>query len=114
MHDCLPQNFAQQDVEDFDPNDFNLRPNGPKQKLFGDQHGFWTGNAWEAFFHFRKTRSDLFMTTVDTDWGVGVIIPSGTQELITGDSTYEYFESHKNEILNLISCEQYVNWINNL
>lgn len=115
MHDCLPQNFAQQDVVDFDPTDYRLRPNGPKQKLFGDEHGFWTGNAWEAFLHFRKTNPNIYMTTVDTDWGVGVIIPNKNQDLLTTtDEDFRYFELNKKQILNLISCEQYINLINSL
>lgn len=115
MHDCLPQNFQQQDVEDFDPNDFNLRPNGPKRKLFGDQYGYWTGNSWKSFLHYRKTRNDLYMTVVDTDWGVGVIFPNKKQDLLTiTDESFEYFSNHKQEILNLISCQSYVELINNL
>ncbi len=115
MHDCLPLNEAQQDVVDFDPNDFNLRPNGPKRKLFGDHQAFWTGNAWGAFAHFRATRADLYMATVDTDWGVGVIIPGKSQTLWTGPrSTYQDFVANRNALMNVISVQQYIDLINSL
>lgn len=115
MHDCLPLNEAQQDVMDFDPTDFNLRPNGPKQKLFGDHQAFWTGNAWQAFAHFRRTRPDLFMVTVDTDWGVGVIFPHRSQELWQGEGTsYEYFNANRRALMNVITPEQYIQLIQSI
>jgi hypothetical protein len=115
MHDCLPQSEPQQDVVDFDPTDFNLRPNGPKRKLFGDHQGFWTGNAWEAFVHFRRTRPDLYMTTVDTDWGVGVIFPNRSQELWNGQGNgFEYYQANRNPLMNVISVEQYIQLIQSI
>jgi len=115
MHDCLPLNEAQQDVVDFDPSDFNLRPNGPTKKLFGDNQAFWTGNAWSAFAHFRRTRSDLLMYTVDTDWGVGVILPNRSQSLWQGgDDNYQYLDANRAALMNVISVNQYVEIINSL
>jgi hypothetical protein len=115
MHDCLPLNEAQQDVVDFDPTDFNLRPNGPKRKLFGDHQAFWTGNAWKAFAHYRATRADLYMATVDTDWGVGVIIPGKSQTLWTGDrETYQHFVANRQALMNVISVQQYIDLIQSL
>lgn len=115
MHDCLPQSEIQQDVVDFDPNDFNLRPNGPKRKLFGDHNGFWTGNAWEAFAHFRRTRPDLYMATVDTDWGVGVVFPNRSQEVWKGDgSGFAYYQANRNALMNVISVQQYIQLIQSI
>lgn len=115
MHDCLPLNEAQQDVADFDPNDFNLRPNGPKQKLFGDNQGFWTGDAWKAFAHFRRTRADLFMVTVDTDWGVGVIFPHREQELwVGGDESYAYLDANRRGLMNVVDVPQYIQLIQSI
>jgi hypothetical protein len=115
MHDCLPLNEAQQDVDGFDPNDFNLRPNGPLRKNFGDSQGFWTGDAWKAFAHFRRTRRDLFMVTVDTDWGVGVVFPHREQELwVGGDDSFSYFNSNRARLMNTIDVQQYIQLIQSI
>jgi hypothetical protein len=115
LHDCCPYNEGQQIVDGFDVSDSNVAGNGKDKKIFGDPPGIWTGDVWKAFFHFRKTRSDFYMTTVDTDFGVGLIIPNRYQELLKhGEETYKYFEEHRKSILNLISCSEYFSFINTL
>lgn len=52
MHDCLPLTFEEQTPERTQWN--------------------WTGDAWRAFAYFRQF-SNLFMFTVDTDHGLGII-----------------------------------------
>jgi hypothetical protein len=78
-----------------------LPPNKKAQEVPRVQ-GEWTGDCWMAFVWLRATRPDLFMYTINTDYGVGVIQP-GQQELITisENITYENFERNKTAWLNL-------------
>lgn len=70
--------------------------------------GQWTGTCWKAFVELRKTRDDLFMAVVDTDFGCG-LITRGKQELIKIEEplTYQLLESERKELLNLISIDQF-------
>lgn len=78
-----------------------LPPNKPAQQVPRVQ-GEWTGDCWMAFVWLRATRADLTMFTINTDYGVGVIM-KGQQDLINvGENiTYENFERNKNKWLNL-------------
>ena len=58
MHDCLPMTFEEQT---------------PERTTWN-----WTGDVWRAFAYFRQME-DLFMFTVDTDHGLG-IIKKGSQK----------------------------------
>jgi hypothetical protein len=73
----------------------------------------WNGDVWKAILHFRKTRKDLQICTINTDYGLGVIVP-GEQSLyedITwpniADYTYEYFDKNRLEILNLVTVNEF-------
>lgn len=71
----------------------------------------WTGDCWRAFLKLRTEREDLEMCVVDSDWGVGIIRP-GKQALIKLDKplseiTYEDYEEHKREWLNVISVDEF-------
>jgi hypothetical protein len=74
--------------------------------------GNWTGDVWKAFGHFRRTRSDLQMLTVDTDFGVG-IIQRGEQELfpIEGDFDWQFLCQNRTKLLNLKSVEEFLQWV---
>jgi predicted O-methyltransferase YrrM len=89
MHDCLPTSKRMQEI--------------PLQEQCE-----WTGDTWKAFVEFRKTRSELTMHTVDTDWGCG-IITIGAQDCISVDSklTYENYLINKKEWLNVISVDKF-------
>lgn len=99
MHDCLPE------LEVHQNND------GIKEDAFFSGRD-WTGDAWKVFFLLRKTNPNVFMVTVNADWGVGVILPDKTQQLVEdGEETFEYFLANKERIMNIISCEEYFEWI---
>ena len=77
----------------------------------------WNGDVWKAILHFRKTRSDLQMCTINTDYGLGVIAP-GEQDIYenndyenVADYTYEFFDKNRVEILNLVSFDQFISWV---
>lgn len=77
-----------------------------------NKHGDWNGDVWKAFLDLRRTRNDLEMFTVDTDFGCGVV-RFGNADLYTENTedsslfSWEYFKAHRESILNLISIEDF-------
>jgi hypothetical protein len=93
VHDCNPPTaWHQRDYE-------QALQNGCRQ---------WNGTVWRAWVRLRASRSDLTMSTVDTDWGCG-LIERGGQTLIELPSpfAYEDFERRRSEWLNLISVDEF-------
>jgi len=92
LHDCNPSEELQQ-REDW------------------DGKTLWTGSVWKAIAHFRMTRPDLSVCTVNADFGVAVISRGG-QELFprapASDLTYTFLEQHRVELLNLISWRDFL------
>jgi hypothetical protein len=77
----------------------------------------WNGDVWKAILHFRKTRKDLQMCTINTDYGIGVIAP-GEQILYVDDTftsvaeySYKYFDENRLELLNLVSVNEFINCV---
>ena len=66
--------------------------------------GEWTGDVWKAWLHFRDNEN-LSMSVLDTDYGVGVIRRGKQKALKVENPTYEQFEVHKKEWLNLVPVE---------
>ena len=71
----------------------------------------WNGTVWKSIYKLRATRPDLFVCTVDTDWGIGIIKRGEQQCCDFNNHFYEYreFEKNKREHLNLITIEEYKN-----
>ena len=73
----------------------------------------WNGSVWKAWAKLRATRADLFMCVIDMDEGCGVIRP-GSQQLLSLPSLdyaamdYDYLASHRREVLNLVSRDQFL------
>lgn len=107
LHDCNPAEEWNQ-VTSEDPVDRVHRRlcRGP------NKHGDWNGDVWKAFLDLRRTRDDLKMFTVDTDFGCGVV-RLGNQDLYTDDVeasdmyTWGYFKENRGKILNLISIDEF-------
>jgi len=81
-----------------------------------DDHGReWTGDVWKAIAELRVERIDLDIKVVDTDYGCG-IIRRGTnipyQPTAMNYKTYSYYNANKRRLLNIISPEQFIQWIN--
>lgn len=72
----------------------------------------WHGDVWKAILKLRMERSDIEIYTVSTDEGCG-IIRKGRQELFrvgeyAGDIyTYDFFNRHRKNILNLITVDEF-------
>ena len=94
-HDCLPTTELMQ--------------------LKDDPGGNWTGDVWKAIAELRVEKIDLDIKVVDTDWGCG-IIRRGTNipytPLTSNYKTYSYYSQKKYEMLNVISLEEFIKWIN--
>lgn len=93
LHDCNP------------PNIFRAR----EDFVIDGQMLEWNGTVWKAIYKLRATRPDLFICTVDTDEGIGVIT-RGFQTCCDFDNPfYEYrmFEKNRVEYLNLISVDDF-------
>ena len=74
--------------------------------------GNWTGTVYKSIIKLRLNRSDLEIKTVDTDWGVAILTKNNSEKLSilppNNDITWEYFDSNRKEILNLISVEDFL------
>lgn len=71
----------------------------------------WHGDVWKAILKLRTEYKDAEINTVDADEGCS-IIRAGSQALFPIDPnvdmyTYEFFDQHRNEILHLISPEEF-------
>ena len=91
LHDCNPPEYEMQ--------------------LVPSQTGLWNGDVWKSVAKLRCTQPNLEICVIDADWGVGVV-KNGSQELYTGSSlekclTYEYFDTHRDELMNIISVEEF-------
>ena len=91
-------------------------PTTEKMQERNDHGGEWTGDVWKAIAELRVERIDLDIKVVNTDYGCG-IIRKGTNIPYNADEnykTYTYYSNNKNELLNVISTENFVQWINSL
>jgi hypothetical protein len=82
----------------------DCNPTTKEMQIVPRMQGVWTGDVWRAWVELRQ-RDDLFMTVLDTDYGVGVIRKGKQEPLIIEEPTYEQFEIHKKEWLNLVPVE---------
>jgi len=94
-HDCLPT------TEDMQARD--------------DQGREWTGDVWKAIAELRVERIDLDIKVVNTDYGCGIIRAGSNipyEPNIGNYKTYSYYNINKYKMLNVISPEEFIQWIN--
>jgi hypothetical protein len=96
LHDCNPTSFEMQ------------RTDVPV-------NGEWTGDVWKLIVDLKTNRDDLNVGVIDTDYGCG-IVKRGKQELIQPLINLEYNSMDENRIviLNLISKENFKEYVENL
>ena len=73
--------------------------------------GYWNGDVWKSVAKVRCTNPNVQLNVVDTDWGVGVL-QFGSQNLYDKENLdkvldYYYLDQNREEILNLISIEDF-------
>lgn len=93
LHDCNPPEYEIQ--------------------LVPRQTGIWNGDVWKSIARLRCTNPDLSINVIDTDWGVG-IVKFGKQELYNKVTlneclVYDYLDNNREELLNIISVEEFYN-----
>ena len=91
LHDCNPPEYEIQ--------------------LVPRQTGIWNGDVWKSIVKLRCTDSSLEINVIDTDWGVG-LIKKGNSEIYTKASLEEclewnYFDLNRDELLNIISVDEF-------
>jgi predicted O-methyltransferase YrrM len=82
----------------------------------------WNGTAWRAVHRFRQDHPDIWLRTVDTDWGCTVIIPgmvafpAHSAPVSFGDAIdlpeladvdWEWFELNREAAVSLVSCSRF-------
>lgn len=68
----------------------------------------WNGTSWKGFVAFRRTRPDLEMHVIDTDFGVG-LVRVGRQRLYEGPAEdYAHLEADRQRMLSLISVRDFL------
>lgn len=106
FHDCNPPlcYYAREDYHDIST------PAG----------GYWNGTVWKAIQKIRTTPLGLDgqafdLLTVDSDWGVGIAWRGKAVTLISPDfnTFYEYntFAANRKQILNLLSVQEFQQWL---
>ncbi|CAB4143340.1 Methyltransferase domain containing protein [uncultured Caudovirales phage] len=91
-------------------------PTSQKMQERYDHGGEWTGDVWKAIAELRVTNKNLEIKVVNTDYGCGILRPGNNELYQPWDNykTYEYFEMFKEEMLNVISVNEFEKWINSL
>lgn len=107
-HDMNPAIYERQLLKD-DPKrlEYSLR----EEAKGNPEYGLWNGDCWKAFIKIRSEREDLCMTTVDTDFGCG-IISRGNQRILDVEPVnlhYQNLQKNRKEWLNLISVDEFLN-----
>jgi hypothetical protein len=91
LHDCNPPNEELQSV--------------PRKTAL------WNGDVWKSVVKLRCSDPNLDISVVDTDWGIG-IIRRGSQVTYKKASMdaclqWSYFEKNREELLNMISVDEF-------
>lgn len=71
-------------------------------------HPSWNGTSWKGYVALRRTRTDLAMCVVDTDWGVGIVHPGDQRLYPHSCDSYDDLARNRKEILNLISVSDFL------
>jgi hypothetical protein len=90
----------------------DMNPTTEEMQMVPRIQSEWTGDSWKAWVKLRTERGDLEMLVVDIDYGCG-IIRKGKQEklVINEDINYQTFASNRKHWLNLVSVEEFLNYI---
>jgi len=94
VHDCNP------------PTEWHTRP----YEQFQFDRSAWNGTTYKALVRFKQANLGLSICTVDTDWGCGIIQnPNNITKFEIPDYTFTWkeFDTHRTQLLNLISPEDF-------
>lgn len=89
----------------------DMNPLTKESQIVPRIQNYWHGDVWKAWVNIRQSNPNICMRVIPVDCGLG-IIQKGSQKLldIKGlDITYENLEKHREEWLNSISLEDFLN-----
>jgi len=92
MHDCNPVSYEAQLV--------------PRKTIA------WNGDTWKSFVDFKTNNKNFKCCVIDTDFGIGVIQNNylfKPEFNISSTLSWDYFNTNRKEILNLISVDEFKN-----
>lgn len=75
-------------------------------------NGDWNGSVYLSLIKLRIKNHKLKLVTVDTDWGVGILTEESSAPIaahLDTDVNWEFFDKNRQEILDLISCQDFLN-----
>lgn len=75
-------------------------------------NGNWNGSVYLSLIKLRIKNHKLKLVTVDTDWGIGILTKESSAPIpahLESDVNWEFFNENRQEILDLISCEDFLN-----
>ena len=82
-----------------------------QRKIAIKEIGCWNGDSWKAWVKLRGELTDYSMEVVNTDHGVGIIRPGKQTPLNLPKDAFDldfwYLSNNREEILNLISIEEF-------
>ena len=92
----------------------DLLPPSEEYQIVPPIQNLWTGDCWKAWVKIRSEKSDLFMYTVDTDFGCGIISRGNQTPIDLKDNEVEWhnFVKNKKEWMNIISVQQFQGYYN--
>jgi len=102
MHDCLPAT-----VHDVRENYYDFSTPSKTH---------WNGTVYKSVIKLRYNNPNVYLYTVNTDEGCGVINPRKSQKVFSKEgiscedllNDFELFHLHKKEILNLITPDEFL------
>jgi hypothetical protein len=92
----------------------DMNPENAEMQEIPRKVKIWTGDCWKAWVRLEMKNVEKFV--VDTDFGVGVIKPKGKVEINYDASmkklSYDDLEQNRKKVLNLITVQEFKNWLN--
>jgi hypothetical protein len=68
---------------------------------------YWNGDCWKAFVQLRMERSDLEMSVIDADMGLGIVRWGSQEKLKVDELVYKNLDKNRDEWLNLVSVGEF-------
>lgn len=89
----------------------DMNPLTKKSQIVPRMQVYWHGDCWKSWVNTRQTNPNVSMCVIAEDCGLGIIQKGSQKPLDTKglDITYENLEKHREEWLNLISLEDFLN-----
>jgi len=111
VHDCIPPNA----IAGLPPTEYQAINESLKEYKNGLRG--WTGDVWKAILRVRSLHSDLYVITLDCDWGVAIITKGKPESMLAYSledikkMDFNDFRKNKTQFLNLKSNSFFINFL---